>query len=371
LEARLAEFGNVFSAYFGGPADGGLPAFLALTAAVILLAVPAKRVRWLALSWLLPYGAFMLLAMRPDDPRKILPAIPPMLLLLAGIRPKALAAAASIALGAWFAFSGAPLIATMDTVKAPPEQAASHIGSAFTAGDTLVIAGSSYNAIRYRDPAFRAFLLDDLDPAAVQSALASGTYRNVVVLDKEGFTVPDNFVGVDTHTFERDPLVLPKASTVWMAVYRPLSELRDRDLALPQGAVHIGTSEDVRYLTDGWYRPETIAGVTARWTDQRSQIRFWVERSAGATLQLTGVAYPKGQQLTVLVNGQHVAQLPMSTDWAPYTISLPATMFHPEAINTVTLEHSMVASANSATQGQSLDRRALAAAYSSFELSWR
>ncbi|HEY8695092.1 MAG TPA: hypothetical protein VIR57_20370, partial [Chloroflexota bacterium] len=371
LEARLAEFGNVVSAYFGGPVDGGLPAFLGLAAGLILLAILAKRARWLALSWLLPYGAFMLLAMRPDDPRKVLPAIPPMLLLLAGIRPKALAAAASTALAVWFAFSAVPLISTMDSVKAPPEQAAAYIGGTFESGDTLVVAGSSYNAIHYRDPAFKAFLLDDLSPAAVQSELASAKYRNLVLLDKEGFTVPDNFVGVDSRTFERDPLVLPKASTVWMAVYRPLSELRDRDLELPLGAIHIGTPEDVRYLTDGWYRPETIAGVPARWTDRRSQVRFWVERPAEATLQLTAVAYPKGQQLTVLLNGQQVAQTPLPTDWAPYTISLPATLFHPEAMNTITLDHSMVASASTATQGQSLDRRPLAAAYSSFELTWR
>jgi hypothetical protein len=135
--------------------------------------------------------------------------------------------------------------------------------------------------------------------------------------------------------------------------------------------VHIGASEDVRYLTDGWYRPETIAGVLARWTDRRAQIRFWVDSPAAATLQLTGVAYPTGQQLTVLLNGQQAAQLSMSTDWAPYTISLPAAMFQPDAINTITLEHSMVASANAATQGQSLDRRALAAAYSGFGLTWR
>jgi hypothetical protein len=372
LEARLAEFGSVFSAYFGGPADGGLAAFLALAAALIVLAVLARReARWLALSWLLPYGAFMLLAMRPDDPRKVLPAVPAMLLLLAGARPKVAAAVACTALAAWFAVSAAPLITTLDSVKAPPEQAAAYIASAFPANETLVVAGSSYNAIRYRDPAAKAFLLDDLNPAAVQSALASGTYRNLVVLDKEGFTVPDNFVGVDSRTFERDPLVLPKASIVWMAVYRPLSELRGRDLALPQGAVHIGAPEDVRYLTDGWYRPETIAGVLARWTDRRAQIRFWVDSPAAATLQLTGVAYPTGQQLTVLLNGQQAAQLSMSTDWAPYTISLPAAMFQPDAINTITLEHSMVASANAATQGQSLDRRALAAAYSGFGLTWR
>ena len=65
------------------------------------------------------------------------------------------------------------------------------------------------------------------------------------------------------------------------------------------------------------------------------------------------MAYPRGQQLTVVVNGQPAAHLPMPTDWAPYTITLPADMFHSQAINTITLQHSMVASANAATRGQS------------------
>jgi len=371
VEARLAEFGSVFSAYFGGPANGGLPAFLALTAALVMLAVLAGRVRWLALSWLLPYAAFMLLALRPDDPRKVLPAVPPMLLLLAGVRPRLLAAAACLGLTAWFAVSAAPLIATLDSVKAPPEQAAAYLAGEFRPEDTLVLAGSSYNAIRYRDPAFEAYLLDELDRAAVDRDLASGKYSNLVLLDKEGFALPENFVGVTTRTFERDLLVLPKASTVWLAAYRPLDELHDRDLALPAGPVHLGTPEDVRYVMEGWYRPETVAGVAARWTDRQARLRLWVDRAANAKLLLDGAAYPPGQQLTVLVNGQPAASMAMSRDWAPYNIALPAALFHAEAINTITLEHTMAVSAYEATQGQSLDRRPLAAAYSSFELTWR
>lgn len=370
IEARLAEFGSVFSAYFGGPADGGLTAFICLTGALVVLAVVARRARGLALAWLLPYGVFMLLVMRPDDPRKVLPAIPPMILLLGGLRLRLLAAAGCIALAIWFAVSGAPLVGVLHGEKAPPEQAAAYIASTYSASDTLVVAGSSYNAIRYRDPAFHAFLLDDLDPTAVQRELASGKYHNLVLLDKEGFTAPDSFVGVDSRTFQRDPLVLPKAATVWLTAYRPLSDLRDRDLTLPQGPVHVGTSEDVRYLTDGWYRPETIAGVAARWAGQRANIRFWVEQPAAATLHLTGVAYPSGQQLTVLVNGREAAQMAMPTDWAPYTISVPATMFQSRAINTISLSHTLVTSANRATFGESLDRRSLAAAYSEFELTW-
>jgi hypothetical protein len=371
VEARLAEFGNVFSAYFGGPANGGLAAAVGLAAGLAALTWLASHDRWLALSWLLPYGAFMLLAMRPDDPRKVLPVMPAMLLLVGGLRPRVVAALACSGLAAWFAFSAAPLVTLLDSVKAPPEQAAAFISQTYSPADTLVIAGASYNAIRYRDPAFQAFLIDDLNPGVVQAELASSTYRNLVVLDKEGFNVPDTFVGVDTRTFERDPLVLPKASTVWLAAYRPLADLRDRDLALPPGAVHIGTPDDVSYLTDGWYRPETIAGVPARWADRRAQVRFWVDRPSDATLQLTGVAYPSGQRLTVLLNGEQVADVAMPTDWAPYTISLPAAVFHPQAINIVTLEHSLAASPSTATQGQSLDSRPLAAAYSTFELAWR
>jgi hypothetical protein len=371
MAARLAEFGSVFSAYFGGPRAGALPAFLALTGAVMLLFALARRGRWLALAWLLPYAAVMLLTMRPDDPRKVLPAIPPMLLLLAGIRPRALAAAICLGLAGWQAAVAAPLITTLDTVPAPPEQAAAFLQAHFSPADTLVVAGQSYNAIRYRLPAFKVYLLDELDPAAVNRDLASGTYRNLVLLDKEGFAPPESYAGVGTRTFMRDALVLPKASTVWLAAYRPLSELRETDLSLPSTAVHIGTPEDVRYLMDGWYRPEQIAGVPARWTDLSARIRFWTDRAGDASLELVAAAYPDNQQLTVLVNNQPAARLSLAHGWAPYTISIPASLLHAGAINTISLEHRTAISAYQATDGQSLDRRPLAAAYSSFQLRWK
>ncbi|HLG73352.1 MAG TPA: glycosyltransferase family 39 protein [Chloroflexota bacterium] len=371
VEARLAEFGSVFSAYFGGPRQGGLAAITILAAILSALAIAARTVRWFALAWLLPYTAFMLLFLRPDDPRKVLPTVPPMLLLVAGVRPRAVGTGLCLAIAGWFAWSAFPLIQTLDTVKSPPEQAAAYLASNFSPEDTLVVAGSSFNAIRYRDPEFKAYLLDVVDQATVDRELGSGKYVNLVLLDKEGYSPPESFVGVDTRTFQRDPLVLPKASTVWLAAFRPLAQLRDRDLALPAGPVHIGTKEDVRYVTEGWYRPEQIAGVTARWTDRRTRLRFWVDNPANATLRLTGVAYPPDQQLTVSVNGQRVAQLPMGTDWSPYEISVPAAAFKGNAINVVELDHSQSRSAYDATQGLSLDRRSLAAAYSSFEVVWQ
>jgi hypothetical protein len=156
-----------------------------------------------------------------------------------------------------------------------------------------------------------------------------------------------------------------------MAVYHPLDDLQGNELVLPAGSLHLGTSEDVRFVMDGWYRPEDIAGVPARWTASRARLRFWVGRPGEANLQLVAAAYPPGEQLSLSVNGQLAAEVPMAQGWSPYNISLPATLFHAEAINILTLDHSMVTTAYDATQGQSLDQRPLAAAYSSLEIQWR
>ncbi|MBV8086106.1 MAG: DUF2723 domain-containing protein, partial [Chloroflexi bacterium] len=133
---RIAEYGQTFSAYFGGPQDGGFNAFVALSAAVALLARIAGRARatWLALVWLLPYPVVMQLVMQPDDPRKALPALPPVFLLLAAASVRFAGRsigkgwlALGVALTAVFAVKSLPLIRTLDTTLTPPEQASSLI----------------------------------------------------------------------------------------------------------------------------------------------------------------------------------------------------------------------------------------------------
>src|SRR5207244_1127005 len=81
--------------------------------------------------------------------------------------------------------------------------------------------------------------------------------KRLVVLDKEGFTPPASWLATDTRTFERDPLVLPKASQVWLEAYEPLPGGLSELALPPDGAVHVGTPDDIRYLLDGWNRPET------------------------------------------------------------------------------------------------------------------
>ncbi|MBV9121213.1 MAG: glycosyltransferase family 39 protein [Chloroflexi bacterium] len=369
--ARMAEFGSVFSPYLGGPRGAGAITMLVIALAVCLLAILSQNGRavQVALVWLVPYSVFMILWLRPDDPRKVLPAIPPLLVLLAAARPKTVASLACAALAGWFAICSAPLVRTLTTVPAPPEQAAAFIATQLPVNGTVVVAGDSYNAISYRDPALKLYLLDDLNQQALLADLQRA--QRLVVLDKEGFSPPASWVAVDSRTFARDPLVLPKAAQVWLTTYVPLPA-DSQALRLPQnGEVRIGTPEDAAYLLGGWNRPETIAGVTARWSAGESQLRFFADRSGDATLTLVGTAYPAGEQLTVMVNGQLAGKSDMGRDWAPYTFAIPATLLHGGAVNTVTLQHSAVTSAFAATGGLSLDQRAIAAAYQSFSWSWR
>ncbi|MGH2470182.1 MAG: hypothetical protein ACRDGF_08915, partial [Chloroflexota bacterium] len=258
VAARLGQFGDVFAAYLGGPASGGgLPAFVALFAVLALAAILcSQRVRWLALTWLVPYAVFMIATSRPDDPRKVLPALPPMLLLVASAllrvsarwarqrRGSAQARAVPLAvLFGFFAFSAAPLVHTLDSVPPASIQAAQYIRAHFGHSNTLIVAGLSYNALRYELPDYPAYFLEAFDAQAFQRDLASGAYQHVILLDKEGPPLPATYAGVSTRTFARNPLVLPKAAQVWMAVYQPLASVSATRLRLPPGPVHVGTSQ--------------------------------------------------------------------------------------------------------------------------------
>ncbi|MFI5265864.1 MAG: glycosyltransferase family 39 protein [Chloroflexota bacterium] len=225
---RLASFGSVFSAYFGGPREGGLNAFLGLSAAVVVLALLAGwgRATWLALSWLVPYGLFMLLVMQPTDPRKILPAIPPMLLLLgaASLRFRSWRSAglaAGLALSVMFAAKGMPLARMLHTQLTPPEQAVAYITAHYSSDDTVILAGNSLNHIYYELPQYDSVAIDFVSEDELAQQLANGRYRYVISLDEWDTTVPlpNDWVRGASFDFERAWLVLPKASVVPFTVY--------------------------------------------------------------------------------------------------------------------------------------------------------
>lgn len=230
LRDRLADFGNIFSGYFGGPQDGGFNAFLGLAAGAAVLAILAGRwrVTWLALVWLLSYGAVMVLVMQPTDPRKILPAVPGLCLLMAaaftsrGALLRRVGLICGLLLTAVLAAKAVPLVRTLHTTLTPPEQAVGYIREHFSVDDTVILAGNSLNHIYYELPQYNSVAIDFVSQDELAVELAKRPYRYVVSLDEWQTTVPlppEWARTEDSFDFERNWLVLPKASVVPFTVY--------------------------------------------------------------------------------------------------------------------------------------------------------
>lgn len=227
---RLTDFGRIFSGYFGGPLSGGLNAFLGLTAAVAVLAVLAgrRRATWLALVWLVSYAVIMLLVMQPTDPRKILPAVPGLFLILAAsangrwswLRPAA--TTGGLILTVVLAAKALPLVRTLHTELTPPEQAVVYITANFSPEDTIVLAGNSLNHLYYELPNYDSLAIDFVSQDELAAELSKKPYRWVISLDEWETSVPmpDDWIRTSTSfDYERNWLVLPKASVVPVTVY--------------------------------------------------------------------------------------------------------------------------------------------------------
>jgi hypothetical protein len=236
LLQRLSDYGSVFSGYFGGPfsgyfgeqMEGGFNAFLGLTVAVLLLTVAAllsgqRRLVWLAASWLVPYGVLTVLVMQPSDPRKVLPLLPAIILLLASAasRVKTLQTAGLLALAVAMAFKAVPLVHAVHTELTPPEQVAAYIAANYSPDDTVIFAGNSLNHLHYHLPQFTSLAIDFMTEDDMQRYVEVMPYRYALSLDEWQPTIPlpSDFVQVDSFDFRRDRLVLPKAWIVPFNVY--------------------------------------------------------------------------------------------------------------------------------------------------------
>jgi len=222
IEERLADFGAILSRYLGGPADGGIVSFWVLTVIVVVLTAVSWRapLTRLALAWMVAYGALMIAVMQPGDPRKALPIVPPLLLLLgsalasrSGLRRGIVPV--GLVLTLWFRANGTPLIRELVQVPAPPEQAAVYIAQHFSSDDTFILSDTSANHMQYRLPQFASYGLDFISDVELNQELARHAYRRVIILDRwQRPGMPVQFQPVEVELFQRDPMVLPKAARV-------------------------------------------------------------------------------------------------------------------------------------------------------------
>lgn len=388
LRARALAFGDTFLVHTIGvglfnrwnwwDAARALAA-LAVALPGLIRAGWRQRTTWLLAAWaaLAAGQVFVLEAL--DRPRLMLPLLPPLALLIARgwarlgrptLTAPAILAVTAIAL----LVQGLPLAAQLASVPAPPSQAAAFVAAHYPAEETLVAAAGSFRAVQVELPAYRRLYLYALDPDAARAAVAGLDLSYLAVFDRDKF--PDEimtalsgdgrYVPLGDRTFARDARVHTQHDQVRLQILTPAERLPPEALTPPAGGcIDIGSSEDGRYLIRGWYRPENVGGVEARWAGGTltATVRLYLEPGCAYRLSARALAYPAEQELVLRANGRTVGQFSMSPTWAEYSAAVPASLLSSEGVTAVDLIHARLAAPFTESGGASSDRRPLAAAY--------
>ena len=125
----------------------------------------------------------------------------------------------------------------------------------------------------------------------------------------------------------------------------------------------MGASGDERFIGWGWHGPETVAGLTLRWTGEYPQTQVYLDLPPGAyTLTLSAQAFWEPRRLRLLVNGRPAGQpVTVGVDaLREYAFAVPAAAVGDGRQVTVTLDYDAVVVP--AEVGQSADPRRLALA---------
>ncbi len=338
-----------------------------------------KREPWLLAAWAALVGGQIFLFEALDRPRLMLPLLPPLALLTVRGwarlgRPRLLPPIALTAAAFGLLLQGIPLAAQLASIPAPPAQAAAYVAEHYPPRETIVAAAGSFRAVQVDLPTYQLLYLYRFDPAAARDATAGESIRYVAVFDRDQF--PDEpmailsddgrYVPLEDHTFARDPRVHAQHDQVRLQVLIAADLLPPEALAPPEGGcINVGGADDGRYLDRGWYRPETIGGVEARWAGgaPTTTVRLTLEPGHDYQLTLRALAYPDGQELILQASGRTFARFSLSSTWIEYTATLPASLLPTPGVTQVELIHTQLETPFAATGGASSDHRPLAAAY--------
>lgn len=128
--------------------------------------------------------------------------------------------------------------------------------------------------------------------------------------------------------------------------------------------VNLGSSEDVAHVGTGWYPAENIGGVTGRWAGGIPTATLRLDLYPRTyCLRFNAWAYPPDQRVTVEVNEETIAVLPMSEAWTVYTATIPAAALRSGRATHLRFSHAALLVPSRRTGGESTDERPLGAAY--------
>ncbi len=127
--------------------------------------------------------------------------------------------------------------------------------------------------------------------------------------------------------------------------------------------IDIGSPGDTAYIGWGWHWPESVSGLTLRWTGEYPQTQVYVDLPPSAyTVELSAQAFWENRQLRLLVNGTPLGDpVTVTVDSLhTYRFSIPANLVGDGKHLKLTLDYDAVVVP--AEVGQSADTRKLAVA---------
>ncbi len=335
---------------------------------------------WVIVVWFLvmiiPYFLFTSL----NRPRLMLPCIPPLLLwgfmgwerILRGNNMRCVVGmGGAVALTVLFISQSLPLGIIISTIPAPHDQASAYIRQNYPSDQTAVAVAGSYRTAQTALGDYRAlFYRYQYDPVTVQAQIHAENYGYIAILDRDGFgdvisSLDDDgrYVPIDDQLFYRDERVHWEHHQTRLQVLMPLDQITADRLMLPDEA-HIDIADDGKFLGAGWFRPEDMGGVWARWGGDNltSELRVTLPQQ-NYVMEFFATPFVDGAGLRVVINGVPMGEFILMGGWNTYRVELPMAVIPQDDFLLIEFVHEGMQAPYEVTGGASSDRRRLTVAY--------
>lgn len=355
--------------------DSTLIIFMVGLMLVGLIKLPFKHTFiWFVLLWFILEAAKIFLLASLERPRLYLPALIPLIILVAlgysNWRNRfwfmRLGIIGIVCLSLW---TSLPIVQQLNQIPPPPEQATEYILNTYPLENdsAIVVSQGSFQSAQYHLSDYKQLYTPYFDAEAWANNIAYDKPDYLIVLDGDdiasdiltALTTELEYVTIDDRIFARNSRVFPQHSTVRLQVMVQEKDLQPQQLKLPEsGLITTSNTEHSKYLSEGWYRIEDIGGTIARWSDQTAMLRVSLPPQE-TIMTFTATPYLGGQIVDVIVNDTLIDSLDINDIWGSYQVTIPADTIMNHDITRIELHHAI------AEYPESHNRR-LATAYRDF-----
>jgi 4-amino-4-deoxy-L-arabinose transferase-like glycosyltransferase len=349
---RIESYLNGWSHILAGQNDTTLVVIVGLMLLGLIRLPIRDRFVWFVAFWLILEVTKVFLFASLERPRLYLPALIPLVLLVAlgyGNWENAFPRLGIIGIVLLSVWTSLPLVQTLTQVAPPPEQATQYILDTYPLdnGTATVVSQGSFQAAQYHLDAYKQLYTPYFDAQDWANQIEFDQPEYLIVLDGDdiapevfqALTSRLGYVTIDDRIFERDPRVFPQHSTVRLQVMIQEKNLQPEQLQLSEQRV-ISTSNpiDGKYFGEGWYRIEDIGGTLARWTNQTAILRVTLPSNT-KSMSFIATPYLSGQSVQVFINDILVEEIEINEIWQTHQITIPDKILVDNTITIITFKH--------------------------------